>query len=721
MRRLLKNNTGVLLNTLQKKPQKRESKRIKELAILNAFTKILANHMDTDMIFQETIDMLLSNMDADAGWIYLIDIVTGELCLKSQRGLTADYIEDVRKLKQGEVFNGKIFSSGRPLFVKSDSGEPVAEEEAIKMESIVEVPISSKGTVLGVLGLASRKVSCFTSTDIQLFSTIGSQLGIAIENSNLLMQLNDKMKQIKLINEISSMVNSSLSIGALFRIMMSEIKKLISFERGSILLYNEKDDNLIIFALDTDLNSNFKKGVKAPLDNTSAGWVIRNNKPWINYDLSSEMKFPLDKKLLDEGIRASISIPLFQDRILGVFNLDSKEPSRYSEKDLQILLPVAKHISIALENSLLIEEISKEKKEWEKTFDAITDMVWIEDGRQCIIRANKALMIKAGISHIQITGKHCMEILDRIGIKPTKCLCLNTISTKKPSFHEIRGAGGNLFHFWAYPLFDDEGQLYAIVHYLKDVTAQKRLEQQLMRADKLASLGTLIAGIAHEINNPIGIIAGYTEALLDRAKNSKLLKNKEFEDFPEYLETIHKEIFRSKGILGSLLEFARPASGTFREIDINELIKEVILLVNNRAAKLNHKIELNLNRDLPNICADPGKLRQLFMNIIINSMYYTPEGGSISIKTEIDVAIQKRKMIKVSITDTGTGISGDIIEKIFDPFFTTKPAGEGTGLGLAICHKIVEEHSGSIDVESEAGKGTTLFIRLPEKAEDCRR
>lgn len=521
-----------------------------------------------------------------------------------------------------------------------------------------------------------------------------------------------------LISELSGIINSSLSIGTVFRIMVSEIRKLIRYNRASLLLFNEQENNLLIFALDTEMNTIMKKGVKAPVEGTSAGWVITHNKPWINRDLD-ELSFPLDKKLRDEGIRSTISIPLVHDKILGVFNLDSTEPAQYSEKDLQILLPVAKHISIALENALLFQEISREKKEWERTFDSITDMVWIEDSRQRVIRANYTLLKKVGLSAVEITGRRCDEVFSRIGIGVREPACAGTLASKRQSFRELKGTGGSIFNFWAYPLTDEEGRLYAVVHYLKDVSSQKGLEQQLIRSDRLASLGTLVAGIAHEINNPLGIIAGYAEALLERSGNPDLRAHPEFEDFPEYLETIHNEIFRCKDILSSLLDFARPSSGTYREIDINELIKEVILLVNHRAKRLKHNIELRLNRDLPRIYADPGSLRQLFMNIIMNSMYYTPERGSIIIMSEMSTGIRGKKFLEdmpsitVTVTDTGAGIPADLVEKVFDPFFTTKPVGEGTGLGLSICHKIVEDHNGSINLVSEEGKGTTFDIRLP--------
>jgi two-component system NtrC family sensor kinase len=522
-----------------------------------------------------------------------------------------------------------------------------------------------------------------------------------------------------LINELSSIINSSLSMGTIFRMVVSELRRIIAYSRASLLLYSEKDDNLVIYALDTELKTAMKKGVRAPIEGTSAGWVVRNNKPWINYDLK-DGSFPVDRKLFDEGIRSTISIPLFHDRMLGVFNFDSTSPGQYSEKDLVLLLPVAKQIAIALENALLFEEISKEKKEWERTFDAITDMVWIEDGRQQVIRANHTLLSRTGFSKNEIFEKHCGELLDRIGITiPGCCLCTQTLKEKKPTFQELKSGGAGMFHFWAYPLIDEEGRLYAIVHYLKDVTDQKRLEQQLIRSDRLASLGTLVAGIAHEINNPLGIIAGYSEALLDRSSEEALRTAPEFEDFPGYLKTINNEIFRCKTILKSLLEFARPSGGTFREIDLNELIKEVLLLLKHRTARLKHSLELDLNREIPKILADAGSLRQLLMNILLNAIYFTPEGGSIFIRTGTDDSRRRHafdagaQRIRLSITDTGAGIPPDLIDKVFDPFFTTKPVGEGTGLGLTICHRIVEEHGGTIDVKSEPGKGTTFIITLP--------
>ncbi len=697
----------------QRKVEQKAQQRAKELAAFNALAKTLSQSMEIDKIMQDTMGMLLSVMDIDASWIYLVDEETGELYLHSFKGLNGDFFRDVGRLESNECFSGKVASSGRPLVVKKATEDPRITKMRVKehgIESIAGVPISSKGSVLGVLGAASMKASHFTSMDMHLLMTIGNQIGVAIENARLFEKLRDKMEQIRLINEVSSVINSSLSIGTVFRLMASEIKRIIDYDRASINLLDEKANSLLIFALNTNMSTRLIRGVKSPIKGTSAGWVAENNKPWINYDLKENIAFHLDKRLLDEGIRSTISIPLYQDKVLGAFNLDSTSPRRYSEKDLEILIPVAKHIAIALENAMLFEEISKEKKEWEKTFDAITDMVWIQDAAQNIIRTNQEVLRRTGLSYKDIIGKKCQDIFKRLKVNTGQCPCINTDANRRSSFAQLIDNSGNIFYFWTYPLIDEEGKLYAMVHYGKDVTEQKKLEQQLLRTDKLASLGTLISGIAHEINNPMGIIAGYSEALLDRAKDEKLRCIEMFEDFPEYLETINKEIFRCKKILNSLLDFSRPSGGTRREIDINEILKEVILLVNHKAASHSHSIILNLDRELPDIKAEPGHLRQLFMNIIMNSMYFMAEGGKIDITTALSGA---GSYIEITISDTGCGILDENLNKIFDPFFTTKPVGEGTGLGLAICHRIVQDHNGIIEAESEVGKGTTFKIRLP--------
>ncbi len=705
-----------------KKIETRASHRRKEINTYNALSRTLSRASELDEMNAGVLDALLKEMNSDAAWIYLTDAGSKELKLSCFRGVSEESVNNVQVLLPYEGFIRRVFLSKMALLVKNGAEDPrvaLPDSAAPGFNSIAGVPLviknigEQKGRVIGVLGVADRVNDYFSTLDIQFLTAIGNQLGAAIENARLIANLKEKVRQIKLINEISSVINSSISIGHIFRLVFSEIKQVIDFDRASITLLKENMNLLEIFAIDTRHSTELTKGVTAPIEKTSAGWVTTTQKPWINRDLKEEMSFAYDSRLLNEGIRATISVPLYKDRPLGALNLDSKVPGKYSETDLEILLPIAKHLSVALENALLFEEITKEKREWEKTFDAITDMVWIEDLKGKVLRVNRAVIEKSGRAELSLIQKSSHEIFNALQIKDGETLSFESIEHKRQLYKEVSGLNDRIYFFWTYPLLSSEGKIYGVVNYLREVTEQKRLEQQLVRADKLASLGILVAGVAHEINNPLGIIAGYSEALLDRAGSPDLVGLKSFEDFPEYLETINNEIFRCNDTLKTLLEFARPSSGIFREIDINGLVKEVILLVKHGARTHNHRIDLDLEREIPETMADPGALRQVFVNIIMNSFSFMEDEGTILIRTVFESSPYGQGSVRISISDNGRGIDSAVIDRIFDPFFSTKDVGEGTGLGLSICHRIVSDHEGTIEVESEKGKGATFSIRIP--------
>jgi len=700
----------------------RAEQRSREINTYNALSKTLCNASDPRAVTREVLDTLVNVMSVDAAWLYLVDEKTGDLSLWTYKGIEESVFEEARSLKPYECFIGRVLSSERALLVTNACEDPrITHIKIIEsgVKSIAGVPLIVKnidqrgGKVVGVLGVGSRIPDRFSSLDMKFLTSVGNQLGVAIENMRLIERLREKMKQIELINEISSVVNSSLSIGHIFRLVVSEIKRTINFDRASINLLDEEASRLRIFAVDTKRPTRLPKGMIAPVSGTSSGWVALNQKPWINHDLSRNMEFERDAVLLREGIRSTISVPLFKDRPLGTLNLDSIQPYQYSEKDLDILLPIAKHLSTALENALLFEEISREKREWEKTFDAITDMVWIEDMAGRVLRVNRTVSERSGRPALALIHRSSEEIFGALHIMNREVRPRDHAGRGRKLYRELNGFKGEVYHYWTYPLVDSDGNAYGVVNYLRDVTEQKRLESQLVRADKLASLGTLVAGIAHEINNPLGIIAGYSEALLDRIGEMDTESREELADFPEYLETISREIFRCKDILKSLLDFARPSTGNQREINVNELIKEVLLLVEHRLKKWHHTIDLKLDRGISKIKADPGALRQVFINLIMNSIYFMDEEGRIVISTSNSRDVQGRRMVVVTVSDNGRGIDPEIIERVFDPFITTKPVGEGTGLGLSISHRIVVDHGGTIDVKNNEEGGSTFTIRLP--------
>ncbi len=244
-----------------------------------------------------------------------------------------------------------------------------------------------------------------------------------------------------------------------------------------------------------------------------------------------------------------------------------------------------------------------------------------------------------------------------------------------------------------------------------DVTEHKRaerertaMEQVARRAEKLAALGTLAAGLAHELNNPIGIISSRIELMLLDAERTGLPT-----DLRQDLTVLHRHAHRVARIASGLLSFARQSSGERMPVDLNHVVGETLLLAERQMTKEGIKVETRLSRSLPAVLGDANTLQQVLLNLITNAWDALDAGGRLTIET--DTPAEPAHTVRLVITDTGHGIAPDVLPRIFDPFFSTKP--RGTGLGLSITDGIVREHGGTIDVESTPGKGTRFVLTFP--------
>jgi two-component system NtrC family sensor kinase len=267
----------------------------------------------------------------------------------------------------------------------------------------------------------------------------------------------------------------------------------------------------------------------------------------------------------------------------------------------------------------------------------------------------------------------------------------------------IMCAGAVLIIFMAFFI---SGQLVKRIARLD--SEKEVMNQQIVETGKLASIGELAAGIAHEINNPVAIMveeAGWIQDLLsegiDKADN--------FEEFKRALDQIQTQGHRCKGITHKLLSFARKTDSRVETLQLNEFVNEVVDLLSQKFKYANIDVDVQLNPGLPAIQASATEIQQVLMNILQNAVYAMEKtGGKITILTEAD-----EQNISVSITDNGPGIPPDNMARIFDPFFTTRPVGKGTGLGLSICYGIINKMGGRIDVQSRLDEGTTFTIVLP--------
>jgi two-component system sensor histidine kinase AtoS len=246
-------------------------------------------------------------------------------------------------------------------------------------------------------------------------------------------------------------------------------------------------------------------------------------------------------------------------------------------------------------------------------------------------------------------------------------------------------------------LRDAQGKITGYIFIAKDITETKKLEFQIFQAEKLAALGQLSAGMAHEINNPLFVISGRLE----------MLKG----DYPKLRDTvdlIYSQVNRIRKLVDRILKFARKTTLVLEPVNLNEIIEAVLPLAGyNKLPSVKVEIEKSFQDGLPKILADEDQLQEVLLNIIINAYQAMPGGGVIKIST----SNFQNLYAQVQITDTGCGISPDNLKNIFMPFFSTK--NQGTGLGLSICHNIIKNHNGSIELKSQINQGTTFNIKLP--------
>ena len=231
----------------------------------------------------------------------------------------------------------------------------------------------------------------------------------------------------------------------------------------------------------------------------------------------------------------------------------------------------------------------------------------------------------------------------------------------------------------------------------------KRSQELLARSDRLAAVGTLAAGIAHEIRNPLVSIHTFTQLLPER------LDDPEFRT--TFLQIANTEVARVSDLVNNLMTFARPSPSVIREVDLNAVLEQIVLLLGGQAKKAGISLTVSPSPHLPSVRADEGQVKQVFMNLLLNALQATPAGGTVGLATQALRGQGGKEYCRVEVRDTGAGIPPEHKEQIFDPFFTTKDS--GTGLGLFIAHQIVAEHGGYIDIESAVGAGTSFYVYLP--------
>jgi signal transduction histidine kinase len=357
----------------------------------------------------------------------------------------------------------------------------------------------------------------------------------------------------------------------------------------------------------------------------------------------------------------------------------------------------------------LLGALVRAKGEWEKAFDTIVDAVAVVDSRGVVGRANLAFAHLVGRPIQEVVGVDRRELLgdvDQDGGDPiAEGLSSGQSLVRDARFAALTG----VYQVTVSPFASGERHEPGAVIVLKEVSTLREQQARLEMTHRLADVGRLAGGVAHEISTPLASIALRAESLMRKAEDDSLRAVAAFKDFPRYLKTIEEETFRCKRIIGALLEFSRSRRPEVAPTDMNSLAERAVGLVSDQARAKRVTVEFKPSADVPFVAVDAGQLREALIALLLNALDATQAGG----RVEVSTARAPDGGVALTVADDGVGIPPEILDKIFVPFFTTKPVGMATGLGLSICDGIVKAHGGQIRVENRPGEGARFTLELP--------
>jgi len=454
-------------------------------------------------------------------------------------------------------------------------------------------------------------------------------------------------------------------------------------------------------------DSSFDKlilNIEIPLsEDTILTRAVREKRTFNVRDVKEE---PMSDFVLTQQLHSqtyAVSPLISRDKVTGIIWVDNHFNRRpILDEDMRFLSSFSNQVASVVESARLFEQVTLAEQEMKNIFDSISDMVFSSTKDYVVTKINRAVSDKLGKPPQEIVGKKCYEIFHGRNEPRRKCPHHKTVKTGNPYVGELDEPHlGGTFLTSSSPIFDSMGEFIGTVHVVRDITEIKKLQKQLVMAQRMAALGEVAARVAHDIRNPLVSIGGFARRLEKHLDGN----------FKEYAGIISREVEGLEKILREILAYVRGVSLEKRMVHIDSLVSEVTSVMKPEFDERQIALVNNLNAPIE-VSVDPGNIREAMLNLLSNAIHAIGRNGVISVKTysEKDYAV-------IEIKDTGCGITEEILPFIFDPFFTTKGAGN-TGLGLTITHKIIEQHNGRIEVESKPHEGSTFKVFLPLKAED---
>jgi PAS domain S-box-containing protein len=399
----------------------------------------------------------------------------------------------------------------------------------------------------------------------------------------------------------------------------------------------------------------------------------------------------------------NISIPLYcRNRLPGIMQITGLRCETLNDALQELLLSIGQQIGLTIESLQNMQNLRQSSKLLQSVFDGISDPLILLAPDGTLQMANQAFLERNKLSMDDTIGLSIDSVSSGQQCLFNSQLQELDLQAKKQQTKEVQLADGSIFDISFYPILSNDHSVQAIVCLAKDVTTIKETEQRIQQTEKLVAVGQLAAGVAHEINNPLGVILCHTDIIKENSEGD--------EETLHDISIIERHTENCKRIVADLLDFSRSRESRIERqlASVNEIVEGVLSMVGQQFKKKQIRLNCNLDKTLPHCLVDSRRIQQVLVNLIMNGVQAVEDRGKISISTRT-----KDDHVLIEIEDDGPGISKEVLDKIFDPFFSTKEQGKGTGLGLSVSYGIIHEHNGEIKVQSTPGHGAKFTVTIP--------
>jgi len=567
--------------------------------------------------------------------------------------------------------------------------------------------IEGSSSLTAVLVLAGRRTAKLSRTRVEFLAALLSVIEAAISSHRLKEQANKLSEDLIALQEVNKIISQHIELEDIIQKLVIEAKRLVKTQHCHLFLLDDRSRRLVGSASTQSDDLDIRSLAIDLSEDSPAVAAIREKRVIAEDHLVRADGY--GRRLHEQANwRAAIFAPLIaKEEVVGILVCsDNQQERKFKPEEILRAETLAHQAAIALENARLFQVVSRSQKEWETTFDAMQDCVSVHDTTGKLIRANRALARRMKTVPQRLIGMMCSELYAPGEPRGDLCSHMPLLQAEGLSVEEAELPHmGGTFQVSVSPWYDKNNRVVGAIHVAKDVSNEKLLQQKLIQSEKLSAIGELISGIAHELNNPLTGVMGYSQLLQERKDIDERAR--------ESLLKINHLAMRCQKIVQNLLSFARKQKPERKPTNVNDILERTLDLRGYELSVNNIMLARELDRGLPSTIADGHQLQQVFLNLITNAEQAMLEAhgrGVLTIRSKTDA---QNNRIVVEIQDDGPGIPEKMLTRIFDPFFTTKEVGKGTGLGLSLAYGIIQEHGGAVYARSRPGEGATFVIELP--------